>query len=115
MSVRQYFSSYSLARRVTFAAAATLLGMLLLAGLALAALFAKDQIEQSRVAALTQASVASSTASAALRFGGSDVIAESLRVFDSGPDPDLCMTGRAACLVNLLPTVNRNFLLRWPR
>jgi len=57
-------------------------------GLALAALFAKDQIEQSRVAALTQASVASSTVSAALRFGGCDVIAESLRVFDSGPDPD---------------------------
>lgn len=61
MSVRQYFSSYSLARRVTFAAVATLVGMLLLAGLTLAALFTKDQVDQSRVAALTQASVASST------------------------------------------------------
>ena len=88
MNVRQYFSSYSLARRVTFATVVTLVGMLLLAGFTLAALFAKNQIEQSRVAALTQASVASSTVSAALRFGGSDVIAESLRVFDSGLDPD---------------------------
>ena len=88
MNVRHYFSSYSLARHVTFAAVVTLVGMLLLAGLTLAALFAKDQIEQSRVAAFTQASVASSTVSAVLRFGGSDVIAESLRVFDSGPDPD---------------------------
>ena len=83
-----YFSSYSLARRATFATVATLVVMLLLAGLTLAALFAKDQIEQSRVAALTQASVASSTVSAALRFGGADVIAESLRAFDSGPEPD---------------------------
>lgn len=88
MNVRQYLSSYSLARRVTFAVVVTLVGMLLLAGLTLAALFAKDQIEQSRIAAMTQASVASSTVSAALRFGGSDVIAESLRVFDSGPEPD---------------------------
>jgi diguanylate cyclase len=88
MRLREYLSSYSLARRVMLATVATLLGMLLLAGLALAALFAKGQIEQSRVAALTQASVAASTVSAALRFGGTDVIAESLRVFDSGPDPD---------------------------
>lgn len=88
IGLREYFSSYSLARRVTLTTVATLVGMLLLAGLALAALFAKGQIEQSRVAALTQASVAASTVSAALRFGGTDVIAESLRVFDSGPDPD---------------------------
>ncbi|MBC7708437.1 MAG: diguanylate cyclase [Rhizobacter sp.] len=88
MPLRQYFSSYSLARRATFASVAALVSMLLVAGLTLAALFAKDQIEQSRVAALTQASVASSTVSAALRFGGSEVIAESLYVFDSGPNPD---------------------------
>ena len=88
IDVRQYFASYSLARRATFASVAALVSMLLLAGLALAALFVKGQIEQSRVAALTQASVASSTVSAALRFGGSEVIAESLYVFDSGPNPD---------------------------
>ena len=88
MPLRQYFSSYSLARRATFASVAALVSMLLVSGLTLAALFAKDQIEQSRVAALTQASVASSTVSAALRFGGSEVIAESLYVFDSGPNPD---------------------------
>ena len=88
MNLRRYFSSYALARRVTFAAVTTLVVMLSLAGFALATLFAKDQIDQSRVAALTQASIASSTVSAALRFGGSDVIAESLRVFDGGSDPD---------------------------
>ena len=88
MDVRQYLASYSLARRATFASVAALVSMLLLAGLALAVLFVKGQIEQSRVAALTQASVASSTVSAALRFGGSEVIAESLYVFDSGPNPD---------------------------
>ncbi len=88
MNVYRYFSSYSLARRVTFAAVTTLVAMLSLAGLTLAALFATDQIHQSRVAALTQASIASSTVSAAVRFGGGDVIAESLRVFDGGSDPD---------------------------
>ena len=88
MNIRRFFASYALARRATFATVATLLAMLLLAGLTLAALFAKDQIEQSRIAALTQANVASSTVAAGLRFGGAEVIAESLRVFDSGPDPD---------------------------
>ncbi len=88
MNVRRFFASYALARRATFATVATLLAMLLLAGLTLAALFARDQIEQGRIAALTQANVASSTVVAALRFGGKDVISESLRVFDSGPDPD---------------------------
>lgn len=87
-AVKRYFSSYSLARRATFASVTALVSMLLVAGLTLAALFANSQIEQSRVAALTQASVASSTVSAALRFGGSQVIAESLYVFDSGPNPD---------------------------
>ena len=86
--MRRFFAGYALARRATFATVATLLTMLLLAGLTLAALFAKDQIEQSRLAALTQANVASSTVAAGLRFGGAEVIAESLRVFDSGPDPD---------------------------
>ena len=88
MNVRRFFASYALARRATFATVATLLAMLLLAGLTLAALFARDQIEQGRIAALTQANVASSTVAAALRFGGKEVINESLRVFDSGPDPD---------------------------
>ena len=88
MNVRRFFARYALARRATFATVATLLAMLLLAGLTLATLFARDQIEQGRVAALTQANVASSTVAAALRFGGKEVIAESLRVFDSGPDPD---------------------------
>ncbi len=88
MNVRRHFARYELARRATFATVATLLSMLLLAGLTLAALFAKDRIEQSRIAALTQANVASSTVAAGLRFGGKEVIAETLRVFDSGPDPD---------------------------
>lgn len=88
MNIRRFFASYALARRATFATVATLLAMLLLAGLTLAALFARDQVDQGRIAALTQANVASSTVVAALRFGGKDVVAESLRVFDSGPDPD---------------------------
>lgn len=88
MNIRPFFANYALARRATFATVATLLAMLLLSGLTLAALFARDQIEQARIAALTQANVASSTVAAALRFGGKEVIAESLRVFDSGPDPD---------------------------
>ncbi len=88
MSIRRFFASYALARRATLATVATLVAMMLLAGLTLAALFARDQVEQGRIAALTQANVASSTVAAALRFGGKEVIAESLRVFDSGPDPD---------------------------
>lgn len=54
----------------------------------LAALFARDQVEQGRIAALTQADVASSTVAAALRVGGKKVVADALRVFDSGLDPD---------------------------
>lgn len=88
MNIRRFFASYALARRATLATVATLVAMMLLAGLTLAALFARDQVEQGRNAALTQANVASSTVAAALRFGGKEVIAESLRVFDSGPDPD---------------------------
>jgi diguanylate cyclase len=88
MIARWYFSSYSLARRITLTTVTTLVVMLLLAGLTLAAVFANAQIEQSRVAALTQASVASTTVAAAMRFGGTEVIAETLRVFDGGSDPD---------------------------
>lgn len=88
MKILDWLASYSLARRVTMATVATLTVMLLLAGLTLALLFAKDQIAQSRVAAMNQASIASSTVSAAVRFGGYDVISESLRAFDNGLDPD---------------------------
>ena len=88
MSIRRFFASYALARRATFSTVATLLAMLLLSGLTLAALFARDQIEQGRIAALTQADVASSTVAAALRVGGKEVVADALRVFDSGLDPD---------------------------
>ena len=76
MKILDWLASYSLARRVTIATVATLTVMLLLAGLTLALLFAKDRIEQSRVAAMNQASIASSTVSAAVRFGGYDVISE---------------------------------------
>jgi diguanylate cyclase len=88
MKILDWLASYSLARRVTIATVATLTVMLLLAGLTLALLFAKDQIEQSRIAAMNQASIASSTVSAAVRFGSYDVISESLRAFDNGLDPD---------------------------
>ena len=88
MSLRKFFSDYSLARRAMLATVATLLTMLLLAGLALSAYFLKTQIEESRVTALTRANVASSTIAAAMRFGGYEVIAESLRVFDTGPGHD---------------------------
>ena len=87
MKVMGWLASYSLARRVTIATVATLTMMLLLAGLTLALLFASDQIEQSRVSAMHQANIASSTVSAAVRFGGVDVISESLRAFDSGLGP----------------------------
>ena len=87
MRILSWLASYSLARRVTMATVTTLTLMLLMAGMTLALLFAKDQIEQSRVAAMNQASIASSTVSAAVRFGGYDVISESLRAFDSGLDP----------------------------
>lgn len=88
MSVHKIFSGYSLARRAMLATVATLIGILLLAGLALSAYFLKAQIDDSRVTALTRANVASSTVSAAVRFGGYDVIVESLRVFDTGPGHD---------------------------
>ena len=52
MNIRHYFARYALARWATFATVATLLAMLLLSGLTLAALFARDQIEQGRIAAL---------------------------------------------------------------
>ena len=88
MTLREFFSRYSLARRATLITVLTLLAMLALAGLTLAALFLRAQIEHSRLSALTQANVASSTITAAVRFGGYDVIADSLRVFDTGPGHD---------------------------
>jgi diguanylate cyclase (GGDEF)-like protein len=88
MSLHKFFSDYSLERRAALATVATLVAMLLMAGLALSAYFLRAQIEDSRITALTRANVASSTISAAMRFGGYDVIAESLRVFDTGPGHD---------------------------
>ena len=88
MSIRSAYSSYSLTRRAMLATVATLVVMLAFAGISLALLFLKGQVDQSRITALTQANVASSTITAAVRFGGYDVIADSLRVFDSGPGHD---------------------------
>ncbi|HPV23874.1 MAG TPA: hypothetical protein PLJ65_06845, partial [Casimicrobium sp.] len=88
MNLRRAYSSYSLTRRATLATVATLVVMLAFAGVSLALLFLKGQVDQSRITALTQANVASSTITAAVRFGGYDVIADSLRVFDSGPGHD---------------------------
>lgn len=88
MTVREFLSNYSLARRTTLATVLTLVAMLSLAGVALASLFLKGQIDESRVSALTQANVASSTISAAMRFGGYEVIAEALHVFDTGAGHD---------------------------
>lgn len=87
-TARHFLSNYSLARRATLATVLTLVTMLSLAGAALAWLFLKGQIDESRVSALTQANVASSTMSAAIRFGGYEVIAEALRVFDTGVGHD---------------------------
>ena len=70
LGLRRFLSNYSLARRATLATVLTLVAMLSLAGVALASLFLKGQIDESRVSALTQANVASSTMSAAMRFGG---------------------------------------------
>ena len=86
--LRSFLSNYSLARRATLATVLTLVAMLLLAGVALASLFLKGRIDETRVSALTQANVASSTMSAAMRFGGYEVIAEALRVFDTGAGHD---------------------------
>ena len=86
--LHHFLSNYSLARRATLATVLTLVAMLLLAGVALASLFLKGQIDESRGSALTQANVASSTMSAAIRFGGYEVIAEALRVFDTGAGHD---------------------------
>ena len=88
LGLRRFLSNYSLARRATLATVLTLVAMLSLAGVALASLFLKGQIDESRVSALTQANVASSTMSAAMRFGGYEVIAEALRVFDTGAGHD---------------------------
>ncbi len=86
--LRAFLSNYSLARRATLTTVLTLVAMLTLAGVALASVFLKGRIEESRVSSLTQANVASSTISAAMRFGGYDVIAEALRVFDTGGGHD---------------------------
>ena len=88
LGLRRFLSNYSLARRATLATVLTLVAMLSLAGVALASLFLKGQIDESRASALTQANVASSTMSAAMRFGGYEVIAEALRVFDTGAGHD---------------------------
>ena len=71
----------------------TLLAMLALAGLTLATLFLRAQIEAQPFVPLTQANVASSTITAAVRFGGYDVIAIRCGRFDTGPD-----TIRLPCL-----------------
>lgn len=88
MSLHRFLSNYSLARRATLATVLTLVAMLSIAGVALAALFLKGLIDESRSSALTQANVASSTMSAAMRFGGYEVITEALRVFDTGAGHD---------------------------
>ena len=88
MKASEFLAGYSLARRAALATVATLLAMLLLAGLALSAYFLRAHIENSRITALTRANVASSTVSAATQFGGYEVIADSLRVFDTGPGHD---------------------------
>jgi diguanylate cyclase (GGDEF)-like protein len=88
VSIRSAYSGYSLTRRATLATVGTLVVMLTFAGVSLAVLFLKAQVDQSRITALTQANVASSTITAAVRFGGYDVISDSLRVFDAGPGHD---------------------------
>jgi diguanylate cyclase (GGDEF)-like protein len=88
MNIARLLAPYSLARHIVWVTLATLAAILLLAGFTLATLFASERVEQSRGAALTQANVASSTVAAALRFGGKDVLTESLRVFDSSAHPD---------------------------
>lgn len=88
MTLHRFLSNYSLARRATLATVLTLVVMLSIAGVALAALFLKGLIDESRSSALTQANVASSTMSAAMRFGGYEVITEALRVFDTGAGHD---------------------------
>lgn len=88
MNLRSFFREYSLARRATLITVLTLLAMLALAGLTLATLFLRAQVEHSRLSALTQANVASSTVTAAVRFGGYEVIVDSLRAFDTGPGHD---------------------------
>ena len=86
--LRRFLSNYSLARRATLATVLTLVAMLSIAGVALSSLFLRGLIDESRVSALTQANVASSTMSAAMRFGGFEVITEALRVFDTGAGHD---------------------------
>ena len=79
---------YSLARRAVVGSVVGIVLVLFVAGLALATAFLRTQIEQSRIGALTQANVAASTLTAAVRFGGYDVISDALRVFDTGPTHD---------------------------
>jgi diguanylate cyclase (GGDEF)-like protein len=88
MTLNRLLSGYSLERRAMLATVATLVALLLVVGLALSAYFLRAQVEDSRVTAMTRANVASSTLSAAMRFGGYEVIAEALRVFDTGPGHD---------------------------
>ncbi len=88
MNWQRYLSNYSLARRVMLATVVTLMVMILVAGLALAYFFIQAQVEHSQSGALTQANVASSTVTAAVRFGGQEVIADSLRAFDTGRGHD---------------------------
>lgn len=88
MTLRDHLARYSLATLLTLATIATVVGMLLLTGLTFAALLLRSQLDDRRDTAITQANVAASTVSAAMRFGGRDVIAEALRVFDTGPSHD---------------------------
>lgn len=88
MNWQRYLSNYSLARRAMLVTVVTLMVMILVAGLALAYFFIQAQVEHSQSGALTQANVASSTVTAAVRFGGQEVIADSLRAFDTGRGHD---------------------------
>ena len=89
---------YSLARRATLITVLTLLAMLALAGLTLATLFLRAQVEHSRLSAPTQANVASSTVTAAVCFGGYEVIADltaRLRHWSPGTIRSPCLTAMA--------------------
>jgi len=88
VKLREYLARYSLAALLTWATVTTVVGMLLLTGLAFATLLLRSQLDDRRDTAITQANVAASTVGAAMRFGGRDVIAEALDVFATGPAHD---------------------------
>ena len=74
MILRRFLSNYLFARRATLATVLTLVATLSIAVVGRSALFLRGLIAESPVAALAQAQVASSTMSAAMRFGGYEVI-----------------------------------------